>query len=86
MLLLAFVCLMLYGLRCLEARYQVAVFAMIALGVDKHAEYLPHGSVAHSKNDRLVELGFAVLAVVVAFVLFLTVSSLAFSLGLPDQQ
>ena len=32
-LLLAFVCLMLYGLRCLEARYQVAVFAMIALGV-----------------------------------------------------
>ena len=32
-LLLAFVCLMLYGFRCLEARYQVAVFAMIALGV-----------------------------------------------------
>ena len=32
-LLLAFVCLMLYGLRCLEARYQVAVFALIALGV-----------------------------------------------------
>lgn len=59
---------------------------MIALGVDKQAEYLPHGSVAHSKNDRLVELGLAALAVVVAFVLFLTVSSLAFGLGLPDQQ
>lgn len=32
-LLLAFACLMFYGLRCLEARYQVAVFALIALGV-----------------------------------------------------
>ena len=32
-LLLAFACLMLYGLRSLEARYQVAVFALIALGV-----------------------------------------------------
>lgn len=58
---------------------------MIALGMDKGATYIPDDQVTPSRDERLVDLGFAVLAVVFAFVLFTVWATLSFSLTLPNQ-
>ena len=58
---------------------------MIALGVDKGATFIPDKQTFPSRDERLVDLGFAVLAVVFAFALFIAWATLSFSLMLPTQ-
>lgn len=58
---------------------------MIVLGVDKGAKYIPDDQTSPSQDKRLSDLGFVVLAVLFACVLFTAWATLSFTLTLPNQ-